>query len=88
VFNVISDLDNPMNTRLPALLDVGEELTVVFPYDERCFLSEPVTHVGLIDSFGRSHWVPRKHVREAVKQFKRDFMPDGLTWIRPTNPSG
>jgi hypothetical protein len=71
-----------LNTQLPKTLEVGDEVRVVFPYDGACFLSEPVTHIGIMDSFNRYHWAPRADVREAIKQFRRDFYREGDAWKR------
>jgi hypothetical protein len=81
-FVVMSEWDSPYATKLPVLLDVGEELAIVFPYDGDCFLGEPVTDVGLRDSFGRFHWTPRREVRQAIQQFRKDFTKVGGSWKR------
>ena len=85
-FVVTPEWSHAMNTQLPKTLDVGEEVRVVFRYDEQCFLSKPVTDVGIMDSFGRYHWAPRKDVRQAVKQFRTDFVRVGDGWQRRARP--
>ncbi|PIS37867.1 MAG: hypothetical protein COT35_03790 [Nitrospirae bacterium CG08_land_8_20_14_0_20_52_24] len=70
---VIHDYKNPMSGQLPSKLNVGEKLDLIFPFDKDSFLSEPFTHVGLSDSFGRNHWAPRKDVREARKNYLQEF---------------
>jgi len=64
---------NPANRHLPQRLDVGDSLTLFLPYDERCFLSDDASQIGVSDSYGRYHYAPRKDVREAGKQFSKDF---------------
>jgi len=79
-FVVVPDWNSPYATKFPALLDVGEEVTIVLPYDSECFLAEPVTHVGLSDSFGRFHWAARRQVRQAIHQFRKDFKKIDGKW--------
>ncbi len=70
---IIGDWTNPLSARLPRALEVGETATLLIPYDRDCFLSTGVTDVGILDSFGRSHWAPRRDLERARAQFRRDF---------------
>ena len=63
------DFENPSCSRLPYELEVGY---FVLRYHEECFLNYSVTHVGVIDSFGRHHWAPRKDTKRARGQFLKD----------------
>jgi hypothetical protein len=68
------DFRNPLSSRLPGKLDVGETVNLFMPYSATCFLKDKrVTHVGLADSFGRFHWAPRRCVREARREWMKDF---------------
>jgi len=72
-FVILHDLTNPLNPRLPHRLDVGDTLSLLLPYDQDCFLSGDATLIGVTDSFGRNHYAPRRHIREARAQFQKDF---------------
>jgi hypothetical protein len=81
-FVVTAEWNSPYGTTLPSTIDVSEELKVVFPYDGECFLREPVTDVGIRDTFGRVHWAPRRDIERAVGQFHKDFRNVGGAWRR------
>ncbi len=72
-FVILIDHTNPLNPKLPHKLEVGDTLNVFLPYDEKSFLNGAGTHIGVTDSFGRTHFAPRKHVIEARAQFAKDF---------------
>lgn len=74
-FIVISDYANPLNPKLPAKIEVGDSLNLLLPYTPSSFLNSAATHVGISDSFGRSHFAPRRLLLEAKSQFAKDF-PD------------
>ena len=63
----------PFSGGLPKELDVGESLSLFFPYEELSFLNGPITKIGVTDVFGAHHWAPRKQLQEALKQFRTDF---------------
>lgn len=70
---IIFDYTNPMSDKLPKKLDVGESLNLLLPYEKKCFLSEPVTHIGVGDSFGRIHWAPQFDLVNAQRQYAKAF---------------
>lgn len=76
-FVVFTDGSNPLSTPLPRRIGVGEKVEFFLPYDRECFLKEPVTRIGLTDSFGRCHWVPRGDLKSARKQYAKDFVGQG-----------
>jgi hypothetical protein len=65
--------EHPMTTRFPRMLAVGEEARLVVKYCPELFLAGGATRVGLTDTFGRTHWTPRRDGRRALEQFKKDF---------------
>jgi len=67
------DHSNPLSGKLPVSLEVGETIDLLIPYTKDCFLSRKHTHIGISDSFGRTHWVPREDVSKAKREFKKDF---------------
>lgn len=74
-FIILNDHSNPLNPTLPYKIEVGDTVTLLLPYDANCFLKEPASHIGVSDSFGRLHYAPRKQLREAQRQFHKDFAP-------------
>jgi hypothetical protein len=74
---ILNDHTNPLNPKLPERLDVGDTLTLLLPYDAKCFLSTSATHIGVSDSFGREHFAPRAQVRVAKRSFRSVFPKAG-----------
>ncbi len=70
---LVHDYKNPYSGNLPKKLEVGENLDLFFDYDADCFLSGEFTHLGINDSFGRTHWAPRKSMRELRKKWLNEF---------------
>ena len=70
---LVPDYTDPYNSKMPCKLDVGDICYWLFPFDKNCFLAEPCTHIGISDSFGRTHWVPKKDILEAQKEYKKKF---------------
>lgn len=81
-FVIIHDHANPLNPKLPHRLEVGDSISLLLPYDEKGFLGGGGTHIGVSDSFGRSHFAPRDNVDEARRQFAKDFP----TTLRRSDP--
>jgi hypothetical protein len=61
------------NNILPKKLEVGERVNVLLPYNNNAFLSLKPCRVGIKDSFGRLHWAMRKSLKQAIKQYLKDF---------------
>jgi hypothetical protein len=80
-FFILVDYTNPLNPRLPAKIEVGDTLTLFLPHNESSLLNGTATHIGVSDSFGRSHFAPRKHLEQAKTQFRKDF-PDAKPRLR------
>jgi hypothetical protein len=79
---VIHDYKNPISGQLPATLDVGERIDLIFPFEkDSSILAQSPTRVGLRDYFGRDHWAPKKSLRRAQADYDRFF---GATANRPT----
>lgn len=70
---VMHDYTNALSGQLPKKLEVGERIDLLFPYDKECFLSSGWSHVGVNDSFGRSHFAKRVQVKVANKRWQQDF---------------
>jgi hypothetical protein len=70
---ITPDYTNPMSGRLPTKLETGDKVELLLPFDAECLLSHTFTQVGLTDFYGRSHWAPRRAMKKAYAQWKKDF---------------
>jgi len=70
---VLSDDTNPHSSKLPAKIEVGDKIDLLLPYGKECMLNREWTHVGVNDYYGRVHWVPKKQLIQARKQWLEDF---------------
>ena len=69
---IIHDYTDQMSARLPHKLDVGESIDIMLGTPEKLEFSEDTTHIGINDTFGRSHWAPRRDVRDYVDYLRRE----------------
>lgn len=69
---IMPDWENPYCTRLPSRVAIGDSVSVIFPHDRECFLSEKANRIGIADSFGRVHWAQRKDLKRARRQYAKD----------------
>jgi hypothetical protein len=67
------DWENPASAKLPRKLEIGESATYPLPFNKECFLHVAWTHVGVNDSFHRTHWVPRKQLQKCNESYIKDF---------------
>jgi hypothetical protein len=70
---LIHDYRNPLSGQLPITLDIGEKIDLIFPWDKENICSAKPTHIGIADSFGRTHWSPSKEVKKCLDAWERDF---------------
>jgi hypothetical protein len=70
---ILPDYTNQLSGKLPKRLEVGEKVTVLFPYNREAFLVMKPACVGLKDSFGRLHWATDKSLKQATKEYLKDF---------------
>ena len=77
--------------QFPKKLEAGEKVEFKLPYNKSyCeFLLGDCILIGIEDSFGKIHWVKRRYLKKAHKEWKedlkRDKVPLGETTIRPIN---
>jgi len=69
---LIHDYRNPLSGQLPSKLDIGEKIDLIFPWDD-CLCKKNPTHIGIADSFGRTHWAPKKQVKKVNKEWNAEF---------------
>jgi len=65
--------DGPFSGGLPKKLGVGETFALYFPYVDQMFLREPLSAIGVHDSFRRPHWAPRHDFRKVMNRHRADF---------------
>lgn len=70
---VFPDSANPFTDKLPKKLEVGEKVTMLFPHVANAFLAQKPARVGFKDSFGRLHWAAKKNLKQAIKDYSRNF---------------
>ena len=73
---IAHDWENPLSSKLPRKLEVGERLDLLLGWsdaDENYVLKHPVAALGVRDSFGRRHWVPRKQLGDLKEKFAEEF---------------
>ncbi|WP_133162149.1 hypothetical protein [Hyphococcus luteus] len=71
---MIHDYENLLSGQLPKRLDVGEKVTLIFPWVQDSLLAENPSKVGLSDTFGRINWASQKKVKKARKKWEDDFL--------------
>ena len=70
---LIHDYRNPMSCQLPITLDVGEKVDYIFPWSSENVFSKSPSHIGISDSFGRTHWAPSKNIKKASALWRGEF---------------
>ncbi len=58
---------------LPVKLDMGDRTEFTLPYESGCFLDLKPTRIGMTDIFGRTHWAPRRELREVAGRYEIAF---------------
>ena len=70
---IIWDYTEPLSGKLPAKLEIGDSIDLLFKYDPSFRLQDGITHIGLQDSYGRYHWATTKDVRKFIKAHTKSF---------------
>lgn len=70
---LLHDWENPLSGQLPTSLEVGEAVDLLFPWQQDNLLESRPTHVGITDSFGRTHWCSKKQIAKAQQKWDTDF---------------
>ena len=66
--------DDPLSSRLPAPLEVGDKVDLIFPFSPDVFLLQDFTQIGISDPFGRVYWCKRRDYREARRRYKKEVL--------------
>ena len=70
---IVHDYNFQYSSKLPCDLDVGRTCNLFLSFDKDCLFAKPFTHIGISDSFGRTHWAPKKDFARAQKKYKEKF---------------
>lgn len=70
---LIHDYENPLSSKLPATLEVGEQVTYLFPWNSENLCSRTPSHIGIRDSFDRTHWAPSNEVKKVIEEWQQAF---------------
>ncbi len=73
-FAVLKPSEDPLSGRLPAPLDVGDKIDLLFPFSPDVFLLQDFTEIGISDPFGRVYWCKRRDYREARRRYKQEVL--------------
>jgi hypothetical protein len=60
----------PFAGGLPKKVEVGDQFAVYFVPDHAGLARDEIDRVGFSDTFGRTHWAPKKHLVEARKHIR------------------
>lgn len=71
--HVVHDYTNPYSAKLPKKLEVGERMDLFFHENKDAFMAVDPTHVGIFDSYGRQHWSTSESLKQAKKDYFKDF---------------
>lgn len=63
----------PFSAGLPLKLDASDVKSFYFPFTAETFLREPITRVGVTDTYGRNAWCRGRDVKKALREFKEKF---------------
>ncbi len=70
---ILPDYENPASGNLPYELGVGERIFLPFLYDSECFLKMNMSHIGILDTFGRTHWMKTSQVKKMNVRWREEF---------------
>ncbi len=74
---IIHAYNNPLSSKLPARVEVGDTINLMINYKYKCFPVENYTHIGISDTFGRVHWAPRRDVITARRSQHESDLKQG-----------
>lgn len=70
---LLHDYLDPLSAKFPLELEVGDQKQVHLVFSKDCFLKDDFTDIGVVDTFGRSHWTPRKGYKVAKATYDKWF---------------
>jgi len=73
------DWNCPLTSQSPRIVEVGQKATFAYPFTEDCILRHAFTHIGVWDTFGRSHWADKNDVTKARARWQKEFPTKATT---------
>jgi len=70
----------PFGGGLPKKLDVGEQFSVYLLPDHEMLAKGDYERIGFSDTFGRSHWAPRRRILETLPSIRDACEKAGKDW--------
>jgi hypothetical protein len=70
----------PFSGGLPKKLDVGEQFSVYLIPDHEMLAKGDYQRIGFTDTFGRSHWAPRRRILETLPAIREACEKAGKDW--------
>ena len=67
------DYKNLASAQLPCELKVGKHATFIFPFYSDCFLEMDLSHIGIADVFGKTHWMKTRQVKKMRSRWCEEF---------------
>lgn len=71
--SLIHDYKSPFGGKFPTTLKVGDRADWLFPFERDSILGQDITHIGVRDSFGRTHWAPKNSIRIARREWAQEY---------------
>ena len=66
---LMQDYEDPLSGKIPCELEVGAGVTLTFRHLPNIFLEGDFNQIGVVDSFGKTHWCSRQNYREVKKSY-------------------
>ncbi len=70
---LFNDPNDPLSHQFPKELKVAASADFFIPFIRETFFKNSFTHIGILDSFGRYHWVPKKDIKRARREYEKAF---------------
>ncbi len=71
-FIVIDDKLLPSGSRLPCTLKVGDKAELLFATKDIMSWALSAKKIGIMDTFGRTHWASKRQISLVSKRLKKD----------------
>ena len=70
---VLHDYTNPVSDQLPCELKVGKKAQFIFSFNSGCLLKMDLSHIGISDVLGRTHWMKARNVKKLRSGWCEEF---------------
>lgn len=67
------DYADPLTRHFPCKLEIAEQASFFLPFRKGIFLKDDFTKLGIADSFGHVHWVPKKDIKRTKESYIQHF---------------